>query len=388
MYSYWGQANINLTKEMEELNYSNIRNPAQLRGGDITKTDAPILSSTTGFFNTAFGAAAYQQLNVASTLFNMLPKFAHKRSGYRAQTTRFINSSVGVAENAAVPESVKPTKVQVSVPTKEQSIAFEFSQREKLLAGTEDDVSFDYAQLLQSAKNDFAYAIDADMNEDVTDLPTYNMESIDRVVSSYAEVTNCADLTAGDADIYGLDRDAAATWADAYVNHNSGTKRVLSESIVNDLVKGTVAGGADARSQAWYCGTDTYEQLMSLYSNALRYEPSTGTAPTGGKAEGTMFGSEMGTLRGRPVFVTPYDKVATNGDISNLYLLDVGYDGVYNEPILGVKVLQAPIIAETKLENYPAHAKLGNEVLLYSAMELECKNFKRQGKARDLDEVA
>jgi hypothetical protein len=76
-----------------------------------------------------------------------------------------------------------------------------------------------------------------------------------------------------------------------------------------------------------------------------------------------------------------------NGNISNLYLLSGQYDPVYKEPVLGMKVLQAPIIAQTTMVNYPVHAKLGNEYLIYSAMELHCSRFNVQGKARDLDVV-
>jgi len=390
-----GPENVRLLEEMIEQNYGNVpRSPAEIR--DIAKTDAPILSTTTGYFNATFGASVFQQLNESAVLFGLLPKFAYKRSGFRAQTTRFKNSGIGVAENAAVPDSVKPTMAQITVGIKEQAITMEYSERQRLLAGTMDDVGFDVAQLLERAKQSFAYALDADMNVAMETLASNNIESIDRVCSSYAEITNCGE-TAGDADIYGLDRDAAATYADAYVSHNSNTARALSDKIVRSLVSNTTLAGADPKTQFWYTGEDTYSNLCAMYGTQMRYvQPSdnpfrASTNPTqDGKGGGSNFGMEMATLYGRPIYVAPSDKVVKSGTsvISNLYLLDIGYDAIYREPKLGVKVLQAPIIAETTLANYPAHAKLGNEHVLYSAMELECKRFNIQGKARDLDVVA
>ncbi|MFH7835149.1 MAG: hypothetical protein QXL51_00960 [Candidatus Aenigmatarchaeota archaeon] len=365
----------------------------------MAKADAPILSNTTGFFNAVYGAQVFQQLNTSSTLFGVLPKFPYQRSGFRAQTTRFVDSGVGAAENATIGtggiETVKPTLVQVNVGIKEQAVAFEFSQRMKLLANTKDDAAFDVANILEAAKQSFIYAIDTDMNQNVTTTASANIESIDRVVSSYSEVHNCTDVDSNDADIYGLDRDMGASWADAYVSHNSATNRPISDAIVRELIANTVKAGANPSTQIWYTGTDTYEQLVSLYQTQMRYAgPEIFKARTNvndGEAGGINFGMEMGTLYGRPIYVAPAGKVAASGGagkISNLYLLDIGIDPVYNEPKLGIKVLQAPITIQTNMENYPAHQKLGNKYLLYSAMELECKRFNIQGKARDLEPIA
>lgn len=362
---------------------------------EFAKADAPILTTTTGFFNPVYGASAYMQLNQSSVLFNALPKFAYQRAGFRARTTRVKNSGVGIGENSLIPDSVKPEKVQVNVGIKEMAMSIEVSQRQLLLSDSKDDVSFDLALELEMVRRDFAYAIDKDINENVTNLASNNIESIDRVVSSYSEVSNCGDLQANDADIYGLNRDAGPTWADAYVNHNNGTTRTISEGIVTDLIHKTLAAGANPSTQIWYTGADTWEQLTRIFQTQIRYsQPSdykAGTSPaTSGEAKGLNFGVELGTLYGRPVYVAPTGKVAASGSegdgpaISNLYLLDIGTDPIYNEPYLGIKVLMPPMLAQTRLENYPAHGKLGTKILLYAAMELECKRFNIQGKARDL----
>lgn len=384
--------NQRLLEQLIEKQYTNV--PAGVpEVRDLAKIDAPILSTTTGYYNAVFGASVFQQLNTSSTLFGALPKFQYQRSGYRAQTDRFLNSGAGVGENAAIPDTLKPILAQITVGVKEHAISLEYSERQRLLASTKDDVGFDVASVLERAKESFIYAIDADMNGDVTTVAGNNIESIDRIVSSYAEVTNCGDLHTHDSDIYGLNRDGGATYADAYVNHNSNSARPLTKKILRDLLANTLSNGANPNTQIWYTGMDTYENIMALEETKLRYSTPTdgykpGTNVNDGKTAGINFGAEPATLYGRPIFVAPTGKVATNGNISNLYLLDVGVDSLYNEPKLGIKVLQAPILAETRLATYPVHQKLGNKHVLYMAAELECKRFNVQGKARDLDVVA
>jgi hypothetical protein len=388
------QENLRLYNELWAKNYAGVTS------ADMAKADNPMTTSAPdgGRYNAVFGAALFQQLQTSSVLFGALPKFAYSRAGYRVRKSRFLSSSGGseatinVAENAAVPESMASDTLEVTVGIKEQALAIEISERMRLLATKNDDMAMDIANELEYAKSNFMYLLNKALNTDVTTLPTTNAESIDRIVSSYAEVTNCSDLTAGDADIYSQDRDAAASWCDAQVDHNSGTARAISKSIVSGLVEDTVKSGANPADQFWYTGSDTWQQLMLLYDSQIRYisPEATGTTnPTAdGKGQGINIGKEIATLYGRPIYVAPAGDVTANGDISNLYLLSGQYDPVYKEPVLGIKVLQAPIIAESKLVNYPAHAKLGNEYLLYSAMELHCSRFNIQGKARDLAVIA
>ena len=386
--------NLRLMQELIDKNYGNVGGVGSVTA-PLAKIDAPMLTTTdtNGLFNTQFGAALFRQLNESNVLFGALPQYAYRRNGFRAQTTRYLNSGAGVTQNASIPESIKPTTVAVTVGLSEMSIAAEYSERLRLLAQKSEDDAADLQGLLDAAKGSYMYAIDADMNSAV-DAGTagYNIESIDRVVSSYSEINACS-VTSNYGDIYGLDRDAGATWADAYVNHNSGTTREIDMSIVTDLISGTKRAGADPKSQFWYTGDDTWNQLQGLAQNQIRYNtPEEFKAmgegvEQGGKAGGFNFGAEMGTLFGKPVYVAPYGKVAATGSaspLSNLYLLSTQNDPRYNEPTLGVKVLQAPMLAETRLQTYPAHGKLGNKFVIYSAMQLECKRFNIQGKARDL----
>jgi hypothetical protein len=384
--------NLKLWQKLVDDNYAGAGGAGAM---NLAKADAPMLTTTdtNGLFNTQFGASIFRQLNESAVLFGALPQYAYSRNGYRAQTTRFLDSGAGQAQNASLPDTIKPTTATVTVGLNEDAITVEYSERLRLLATKSKDDAADLAALLDRAKGSFVYAIDADMNVAVsTALAGYNIESIDRVVSSYDELNSCS-VTAQYCDIYGLDRDGGATWADAVVDHNSGTTREIDDSVVQTLMQKTMANGADPKAQFWYTGTDTARQLRSLYQNQLRYNspaennPVGASVEDGGKAAGYNFGVEMGTLFGRPLYVAPSGKVAATGTsspLSNLYLLSTQFDSYYQEPALGIKVLQAPMIAQTMLSTYPAHQKLGNKFVLYAAMQLECKRFNIQGKARDL----
>lgn len=385
--------NLRLWNELMEKNYGNVTS------ADMAKADNPMTTTAPdgGRYNAVFGAALFQQLQTSSVLMGALTKFAYSRAGYRVRKSRYLTSAGGsagdiyVSENAAVPETQASDTLEVTVGTKEQASTIEVSERMRLLAMKNDDLAMDVAQELEYAKKNFMYMANSHLNTDVTTVASTKMESIDRVVSSYAEVTNCTDLSANDADIYGIDRDAAASWADAYVDHNSGTARSISKKIVTGLVDQTTRAGANPNDQFWYTGSDTWAQLMLLYDSQIRYMDPAATGMTNvtgdGKGQGINLGKEMATLMGRPIYVAPAGDVVANGNISNLYLLSSQVDDVYKEPVLGVKVLQAPIIAQTTLVNYPVHAKLGNQYLIYSSMELHCSRFNIQGKARDLDVV-
>ena len=62
-----------------------------------------------------------------------------------------------------------------------------------------------------------------------------NFESLDRVTSSFSEigVTGNVAVDANDADIYGQDRDAGASFADGVTLHNSNVDRDVSVSLLD-----------------------------------------------------------------------------------------------------------------------------------------------------------
>ena len=87
-------------------------------------------------------------------------------------------------------------------------------------------------------------------------------------ISSYSEIANCDDRTAGDGDyqiegIGYIDRDAGANIYDSYVNHNSNDGRDFSFSIINDLLENI----KNRRRICMITGSDTYQRILQHLSN-------------------------------------------------------------------------------------------------------------------------
>ena len=109
-------------------------------------------------------------------------------------------------------------------------------------------------------------------------LAADNPESIDRVIASKSEIDGVGQ-TAGDLDIYGLDRDSVTTY-DAYVNHNSGTDRDLTTEILKDMVQnvqpfwggpGTGLPAGSSEGVFWLTGFDTKAEIDKIIEQQSTY---------------------------------------------------------------------------------------------------------------------
>ena len=101
MVRYLSQG-LNTIEELQNSAYEGLQ--------DVNKADAPLLSNTTGSFNTVFGAEAWMQLNQKTNLFSVLPKKPFQQSGFRIETAYpGTLGTGGTAETAGLPDTIKPT---------------------------------------------------------------------------------------------------------------------------------------------------------------------------------------------------------------------------------------------------------------------------------------
>jgi hypothetical protein len=121
---------IKTVKDMEEYYYG--------RGLLLQKADNPVLSTTTGVYNPIFGAKVWSQLNQEINIFSLLPKIVWDKSGWRVVTNRAALSGGGVPENATLPDTIKPTFLELSTKPKVVAHTFNASEMENFL-GTKDD---------------------------------------------------------------------------------------------------------------------------------------------------------------------------------------------------------------------------------------------------------
>lgn len=361
-------------KDWVQQNYGNVTM-------DVRKADDPLETGDTGMNNVIYGAYAFYQYNTVANTLGALPKFGRTSSGWRVNTSMAGSSGDGgVAESGAIPDSDHDSISELSAYPKEIVHRFDVSTRELLVTGKDDN--WGNRDLWRKANaTRHAKRMNEQLQDDVTNLASNDLESVDRVTSSYAEVTNCGDVDANDSDMYGEDRDAGATYLDANVDHNSNTDR----SFKLDLMKGlkTDCVGYGGTPTMWITGPETVQQIENKVESQMRYAP---LAYTQGKArvsanglstDGQDAGFEIAYLYGLPIIS---DNDVTTDGAPRIYCLDTSVEA-------GVPRLGVGFSAPTRLltsANPLVNDYLYEKEAYYTAAELLCAVFRYQGKIRDL----
>ncbi|HEC65419.1 MAG TPA: hypothetical protein ENI23_09000 [bacterium] len=245
--------------------------------GMITKSDDPVLSSTTGVYNVVFGKFVWATFNQEANTIGILPKTVWDNSGWRLQTARAGSSADGgVAEGGAVPETIKPTFLEVTNTLKTVAHTFETSEHQDYFVAHDDDAIGDlqHMRMIMGTKHKEAMnqALLRDVGDQVGSGGAYagidGFETIDRVISSDSEEDAFGGGGSAYYDIFGLDRDTATTF-DSTVSHNSGSDRALSDSLIRTMIYDIKEDGGN--TQAINTGYDTARTAIALYSDQVRY---------------------------------------------------------------------------------------------------------------------
>ena len=358
-------------------------------GSDVHKADAPVLTTTTGVYNAVYGAQAFSQLNNEANIFGVLPKYPWRKSGWRVITADAGSAADGgVAESGAMPDTIKPTFAEISTKPKQVIHNFQVSMIHEGLVQKEDDNISDMEFLRRYFSTLHAKRINEQLAVDVDTLAGNSFESIDRVCSSNAEVVDLS-LDAGDADIYGLDRDAGASIHDAVVDSNGGTDRTFQMSLIRNNLATLSKNGA--KTNLVLTGWDTYWRLVGIAESQVRYQgiiklDQLQTLGVNGveTPEGMNYGVQVMSLYGRPTFVS---QAVAQDTIDRIYLLDTttNEEGI---PRLGIALLFPTLYFESGMaaadRNPYSIDYTGTKGGYYTAGELICTFFKAQGKIRDL----
>lgn len=395
---------IKTIMDMEKLYYSragqHFLNPDDLLSPFITKDDAPVLSTTNGVYNAVFGAQAWVQLNMEANTIGVVPKMPWTRSGWRVISARTASLPYGGrAETATLPETVKPTFAEVSTKPKLSAVTFEVGEVQEYLATQGDDDAYAaMADMRVYMATEHKEDLNAQVNVQGGTPAANNWESMDRVCGSYNERTNAKEndqstaYSAHDLDIYGLDRDAGATWADAYVGigPTSGTVRSLTDSLLNSLLQNTLSNGANPNGQIIQTGYDTWSTINQLYDPQVRYN-LIGSAQIQPGVNGikTLKGSEVGlqvaTLFNKPIILSK-NTVSETGGISRVYMLDLSNPEGFDLPRLCLKIAKPSQYFEAGINQGTPFAvdKFSNKGMYRTMGEVICCFFAAQGKIRDL----
>lgn len=343
--------------------------------GMFAKADAPVLTSTTGVHNAIFGPKVMIQANLNANGLGAIPKTGWAKSGFRALTAASATSGgAGVGEGGAVPDTRKGTYAEVTVTAKQLSHAFDESDIMISKAG-KDDVLL-WADIAEIEGQTFLNMINYDLFGDNDTVAGNNIESLDRICGSYAEIAGCHQ-TANDLDIYGIDRDAKATWADAYVNDGDGTDRSLTFSLLDDVF----AHVRPYWDNNYYDGKmiltkfDTLERLQQLGASQQRFDMIRAVEFTMGDGVKTVKGVDTGfdTSCYKGIPIVP-DNYCTADALGRIFVIDGNNLSMcWLQPVQYVESDNPLILGN--------HTKQG---VYHAQGEVVCTRFKAQGKVRDL----
>lgn len=379
---------INTIYDMFKVDYPSVFDDEYMNG--LGKA-APIISTTTAAYNEVHGAEAVSWVIQEADAFALIGMEPWRRGGFRAITAAAKTADGGVTENASIPATLKPTLANVDVPIKEVATTYSVSTRQTFYSLQEDDTWSEGGNTFEAQRIyhglEFNKLINRMLLKDNDTLAAANVESIDRVIASKSEIDGVGQ-TAGDLDIYGLDRDSVTTH-DAYVNHNSGTDRDLEASLIKDLKEnaqpkwggpgeGKPKGTLD--NKYWLTGYDTMNRIEQIFESQNTYvNQGARVNITFNGVQTLPYGSDAGflvnMLYGIPIFVS--NDVAKD-TLSRLYLID----GDHMHMKMGIphQHFTAGMMKGTILE-------LGNfqdKGMYYGAMELWADRFNVHAKLRDL----
>ncbi len=308
----------------------------------ISKADDNIdVSGLAGGLNTMFGAKVFSQLNTKSEVFKLLKKEAWTQSGFRALTARH-ESTRGVAESGAFPDTDHPEIEEVTLTLKEIVTPWQMSSKAEILSESDDGLGNLAAFMRKEQGEAHAFYLDDQLTTSLeTDYDAggsdfaagaagINMESLDRMTATLAYATDAQSPANNQSyvDMYGIDV-TSNTWFDAGHTHftDDGSNNALALDDLDTAIAALLENGASYNSLIMLTGYDTYQNLKALMQAtsgaAFRYDlQGAGAANQNGVTgeAGLNFDSRVGAYDGIPIFLSQH--VPKDGG-SRIYLLDM-----------------------------------------------------------------
>jgi len=338
---------------------------------DVKKSDAPIsYASDTGMFNALFGRMAFTQFNQDAVLWNLLAKKGWVKSGWRIRTARGVSlGGFGVTDAGSIPDTVKSTIVEVVASLKQVVTTTEIGNISFNLTG--DDV-YTFEEEMKNHAQDHVKLLNSQLHRELDTKAGTGFESIDRVCASNGEVTDHS-VTAGDGDIYGLDRDSATTY-DAYVDYNASADRDVSITMVRSMIE-TIEANSGQRPTFLLTGYDQRQNILSLMESQVRYTDKITVGINGiNTANGYSMGSRIAEFDGLPIFA---DAQTIKDTGSRIYALNS--ENVF----LGIKMPTKATMSITD-QDMLNRGTLTRKAMYLTGGELVCTMFSANGKCRDL----
>lgn len=376
---------------------------------------AAFTSSDTGRSNDVFGAVLWNQVNTASPAYGLLPKIDATGAGPndidspRPQTFRAAYSPPSMstpAEGGSWSTSVTFSSQQVKADPHHSQLKFEATILQQIEARLQDDTPLDEIEGLMDEYWREEFEVSGILRAIADATSAYASDNaivpLDRVVASSDEEstgTNSDGSTYsdGDLDVYDIDR-SADTWADSVVDHNNGTLRQLTDSIMDSTIESLQTNGANYEDLVILTGADTGRVLSSLRESQVRYEGNTALSTEQVEGQDTRRGmasnKRFRDWDGIPI-VEAHNMWADS--LSTIFILDIGpmenpdpaSDPGDTVPKIGVETYFGPIVERAgpgQQTNTLATDNLADEVGYLMTHEVVCRRFSHQAKITDIEE--
>ena len=354
-------------------------------GSELLKADSPMLSTTGGTYQAIYGRKVWSQLNQEFNAFSILPKKPWDRSGWRVITAKPSEvAGGGVAENATLPDTQRPTFQHVAAKPKTIAHTFDMSETAIFLADKDDGMGDIRSVLKEEMGKHHAEMINKMLLTDVDTPAANNFESLDRVTASNAdlELSSSAHCSADDLDIYSIDRSDATnnSWADAEVsaatNAHADNQRTMSLDHLDEMFQKLWIRGGNPK--VVLTGYDTLMRLQQLLQSQQRFMEEKRVTPTYNGVKGVP-GVEAGfivaTYNGVPIIPT---KDMPKDSLSRMYFLDTDY--VHFSTAIPTQYFESGIETGDPF----AINRLGQEGLYRTMGEIWTTFFGAHGSIRDL----
>lgn len=364
-------------------------------GGSLYRqiTQKTVNSSTSGYINIMYGKRAWDQVNREHTLFSLLKKVAWGTSGWRVITPEDSNTEQYTTEDGTIPDGEDPTPYELSVTP--ASIARRTSRTDIVDALSELDDGLSMLEIAKWLDARHKQIINIALLRDAGGSAhnSKGLYSIDRIIGSYSELAygksdGSGVIPANYLDVYGLNRDGGASWADSQVlgqAFGSGDRDMLLKYL-NNVIRQvrTNAGRIAAGEYVFVTHPDTADVIDQLAATNQRFKELTaktfikggvggmeilGAQPRDG-IEGAM---QVATYKGIPIFTDPN---VVQDSIGRIYLVNLNH-------------LFLSILMPTRFYKWggpETTASFNIEAMYRTVGQVVCTNFRKHGKVRDLQE--
>jgi len=339
-----------------------------------------------------YGAKVWSQVNLEANGFAIVPKEPWRSSGFRYLLTTGDTLTVAgsathtIAESGAISGTLSdPTFLQLNLTPKTIVQGLNPSEIAEFLGKVDDSV--DIVPYLRELKGKVhARMLNILVIGEVDTVDSAGFTPLDRIVSSYAEVSGNAYIDANDSDVYGQDRDSAANDSiDAQVSENDGTLRDLTLSVIDNIQDNI--WDHDGHPKVILTRNNTLVGWQALLESERRFMDSARVVPTFGGVRGVAPGVEAGfmvaTYLGVPIITSidvPYSDAPNSGGTSGLgkiYFLDTDY--------LRLRVMKPTTYFETERNvGFAYMDDLTIKGYYETIAEMLCTSLNRQGKVTDI----